>query len=290
MKTLNEIVQYFDSINMKDATRQLLSKSMRSPDAVPFPPRQLRERYHVSHRLYDHRPAFRISPQTPCMRILYFHGGAYYNDFAPAHWKLIGRLVQNLEAEVVAPDYPLTPVFGYKDVFSMVTQVYRDCLEDIPGDHLVLAGDSAGGGIALALTQWALEHGLPKPDRLALLSPWLDITMSDPSIEELNPVDPFLEPDSGRLIGQWYSQGTDPHFYQISPLYGPLEGLPPTIVFSGRRDILNTDARELSRRMESTDTLFQLYEAPDMIHTWMLLPIQEALEPLQQLEDFLRKA
>lgn len=288
MKFMNEIVQYFDSVNMKEATRGLLAESRRSPDAVPFPPQRLRDRYHVSHRLYDHRPAFCLAPQNPRMRILYFHGGAYYNDFAPSHWRLMERLLQNLNAEVIAPDYPLTPVFGHQDVFSMVTQVYRDCLTDIPGGRLVLAGDSAGGGIALALTQWALEQGLPMPDRLALLSPWLDVTMSDPAIKELDQADPFLEPDSGRLIGQWYSQGADAHFYQISPLYGPVNGLPPTIIFTGRRDILNADARQLARRLEDAGAAFRLYEDPDMIHTWMLFPVQEAQEPLRQLEEFLQ--
>lgn len=288
MKTLADILQYFDSIQMKTATAGLLANSRRSPDTVPFPPLQLREQYHVRHRLYDHRPAYFITPEQPTMRILYIHGGAYYNSFAPSHWRLMERLVRELNAEVVTPDYPLTPVFGHRDVFSMVSQVYRECLNDLPGGRLVLAGDSAGGGIALALTQKALQDGLPLPDRLALLSPWLDATMSDPAIPVLNEVDPFLEPDSGRLIGRWYAQGEDPHFYQVSPLYGPAEGLPSTIVFTGRRDILNADARNLKLLMDAAGVSCELYESEGMIHTWMLFPIEEAEAPLNRLTEFLR--
>lgn len=289
MKTSKDIVQYFDSIQMKQATAGLLRAGRRSPDAAPFPPPELAERYTVTNRLYDHRPAFRLTPEAPRMRLLYFHGGAYYNDFAPAHWKLIDRLIRELNAEVVTPDYPLTPLFGHKDVFSMVTQVYRDCLKDLPEGGLVVAGDSAGGGIALALTQWALLEGLPLPRRLALLSPWLDVTMSDPAIAELDLVDPFLEPESGKQIGRWYCQGADPHFYQVSPLYGPMEGLPPVIVFTGTRDILHADACRLAERMAQAGLSCELHRAEGMIHTWMLFHIQEAQKPLARLIEFLSR-
>lgn len=288
MKTIDDILQYFDSIHMKQATAALLSESRRSPDAMPFPPADKLGKYcTITHRIYDHRPAFFLTPSQPKIRLLYFHGGAYYNDFAPSHWRLMEQLMREMNAEVVAPDYPLTPIFGHRDVFSMATQVYRDCLTNLPEGGLVMAGDSAGGGIALALTQWALQEGLPLPRRLALLSPWLDVTMSDPKIAELDRVDPFLEPLSGKQICEWYRQGEDPHFYQISPLFGPLAGLPPTMVFTGTRDILNVDAQNLALRMTEAGSVCRLCQAAGMIHTWMLFPIEEAQAPLTQLRNFL---
>ena len=286
MKTAEDIVHYFDSIHMKEATAALLDGSRRSPDATPFPPAELAERYHLSHRLFDHRPAFRLTPEAPAVRLLYLHGGAYYNDFAPAHWKYMDRLAQGLNAEVVTPDYPLTPVFGYRDVFSMITQVYRDCLNDLPEGGLLLAGDSAGGGLALALTQWAIKERLPRPRRLALLSPWLDITMSDPAISELDKVDPFLEPVSGRRIARWYARGDDPRFYQISPLFGPMEGLPPVLTLTGTRDILNADARRFHAAALSAGTDSRLLEAEGIFHTWMIFGIQEAVEPTRAIIRF----
>lgn len=288
MKTLNDILRYFDSIQMKQATAALLADSRRSPDAMPFPPGDRLAQYcNITHRVYDHRPAFYLTSPKPDVRLLYVHGGAYYNDFAPSHWRLMERLLRELNAEIVAPDYPLTPVFGHREVFSMMTQVYRDCLENLPEGGLLVAGDSAGGGIALAITQWAMQEGLPLPRRLALLSPWLDATMSDPEIEILDQTDPFLEPVSGRHICEWYRQGEDSRFYQISPLFGPMQGLPPTVVFTGTRDILNVDARRLADRMAQVGAPCQLHQAEGMIHTWMLFPIEEAQAPLAQLTQFL---
>lgn len=288
MKKMNDIIRYFDSVQMKQATKALLDEGRRSPDAQPFPPPWLREQYRVGQKMYDSRPAFWLTQEQPAMRVLYLHGGAYYHEFAPSHWKLMARMMKNLAGEIVTPDYPLTPVFGHKEVFSMVTQVYRDCLDDLPIGGLCITGDSAGGGIALALTQWAMQEGLPLPRRLALLSPWLDISMSDPAIEALDRVDPFLEPESGRRIAQWYCQGVNPKFYQVSPLFGPLKGLPPTLVMTGTRDILNGDARNFAARAAKEEVPCELFERESMIHTWMLFPVEEAEAPLKKLEEFLR--
>lgn len=288
MKTMQEVIQYLEEAGIKQATAALLQQSRRSPDAAPFPPHSLRQQLTVTHQFFDHRPAFRLSPPHPTLRVLYFHGGAYYNEFAPAHWRLIRRMAQELNAEVIAPDYPLTPVYGHRDVFSMVTQVYRACLQELPAGGLVLAGDSAGGGIALALTQWALQQGLPLPRRLALLSPWVDLTVSTPEQAALDAVDPFLEVESGRRLGELYAQGDDLHHYQVSPLFGPMEGLPPTVIFSGTRDILYADATALHRRMLQSHVPCTLSVGEGMIHTWMLFPVQEAVVPLQELMEFLQ--
>lgn len=289
MKRMEEIVSYFESVHMKQATLQLLDTAHRSPDACPFPPQQTERYGAVSHRICDHRPVFTIRPEQPVMRLLYLHGGAFYNDFAPAHWRLMGKLAETLRAEVVTPDYPLTPIFGHRDVMHMLRQVYRDCLEDLPGGRLVLAGDSAGGNLALALCQWARDLGLSLPRRLALLSPWLDLSMSSPRLAELDAVDPFLEPVSGARIAAWYAQGsalTDP---SVSPLFGDMAGLPPTLIFTGTRDILNDDARRADAALRSAGTACRLHEAEGMIHTWMLFPVEEAVQPLSELTAFLRE-
>ena len=287
MDKLEQVIQYFEKIKMKQAVLAMLADSRRSPSGTPYPPEKMKKYCRVSHRIYNHRPVFVLSPENPTARMIYLHGGAYYNEFDPAHWALMGRFVRELNVEVVAPDYPLTPVFGHKDVFDMVTRVYRDCLVDLPEGGLLMAGDSAGGGIALALTQWALQEGVPLPRRLALLSPWLDVTMSDPEIKELDKVDPFLEPGSVGQIAEWYCQGEDPRFYQISPLFGPVKGLPPTLVMSGTRDILYSDAKRFVKRLEEEQVPHKFHRGEGMIHTWMLFPIEERREALADLMQFL---
>lgn len=286
MQKQEEIIRYFDSVHMKEGMRSLLDNAQRSPTAQPYPPAKLSQYCTVTHKLYDHRPAFTLTPPAPRMRVLYIHGGAYYNTFDPSHWSLMGRMCRTLGAQVVTPDYPLTPVFGHKDVFSMVCQVYRDCLTDIPGGRLVVAGDSAGGGIALALCQWAAQEGLPVPARLALLSPWLDATMTAPEIPELDKKDPFLAPNIGEVT-DWYRQGEDARFYQVSPLYGPVDGLPETAVYTGTRDILNADARHFKEKLDAAGLPCHFYEQEGAIHTWILFPMEEAVAARNDLLNFI---
>lgn len=288
MKTMQDIIRELEAANVKKAMPRMMAGGRRSPDQVPFPPQRLYDKYQVSHKLYDHRPAFFLSPGRPALRILYIHGGAFYNSFVSAHWHLMDNMVKKLNAEVISPDYPLTPIFGHWDVFSMVTSLYQDCLLNLPAGGLVLAGDSAGGGIALALTQWALQNGLPLPRRLALLSPWIDVTMSNPATKKLAEQDPFLNPESGLVIGKWYAQGADPKFYQVSPLYGPMAGLPPTLIQTGTRDILNADAHALCRALQANNSPCRLSEGKGMIHTWMLFNIAESKPALEEVFAFIK--
>ena len=292
MRSIFDIVQYFDSVQMKQATAQLLAQGRKTPEAAPSPPPFVRERAAVAETLCANRPVWRLSPlggKKPVMRIFYLHGGAYYHPAVPSHWKLMSRLVAALDAEVFTPDYPLTPEHTYRETFAMLEPLYRALCQGAPEGRFILMGDSAGGGLALALCQYALEAGLPQPETAILLSPWLDVTMINPDIPALDQVDPFLEPVSGREIGVLYAGGDDPRQYRISPLYGPVEGLPPIALFTGTRDILNPDARALARRLEEAGTQFRLFEYPGMIHTWMLFPIPEAVDAFEKIQLLLKK-
>lgn len=294
MKSIDDIVRYFDSIDMKQSTARLLAAGRKTPEAMPAPPDETRRRTDVSSSSCAGSLVWRLAPaggETPNLRILYLHGGAYYHPAVLAHWKLMTRLVEQLGAEVIAPDYPLVPEYTYRDTYAMLEPLYRQTCQAPPANRFVIMGDSAGGGLALALCQYALETGLPQPETAVLLSPWLDVTMTDPAIKELNRIDPFLEPISGREIGRLYAGGDDPRQYRISPLYGPLTGLPPLAVFTGTRDILNADARALARRMESEPGSgpLHLFEYPGMIHTWMLFPIPQAVAALEQVKQLLQR-
>lgn len=286
MNTLDDIVRYFDSIQMKQAMARLLAEGRKTPDAAPSPPPFVGRRVAVTGEERGGSPVWTLAPRdgrAGAVRILYLHGGAYYHPAVPAHWTLMCRLVERLDAEVFAPDYPLTPEHTCRETFAMLELLYASLCRGAPSGRFVVMGDSAGGGLTLALCQYALEAGRPQPERAVLLSPWLDVTMSHPDIPALDRVDPFLEPVSGREIGRLYAGGDDPRQYRISPLYGPVEGLAPIALFTGTRDILNADARALARRLEAADAPYRLLEYPGMIHTWMLFPIPEGVDAFEKI-------
>ena len=150
---------------------------------------------------------------------------------------------------------------------------------------ITIMGDSAGGGIALAVTMALRDDARPMPGSLVLFSPWLDVTLSDPEQRALAPRDPILAPPGLLAAGRAYANGVSPQDSRVSPLFGSFDGLPPVAILSGTRDLLNSDARRVARRAPG---VVQMFEYPDMPHVWVGLPIPEAHQALQQAANFVK--
>lgn len=119
------------------------------------------------------------------LKILYFHGGSYVAEATNEHWDFIEKLVLDTGATVILPDYPLTPKHNYKDVFEMVEPLYREIVEKVDSKNLAVMGDSAGGGLGLALVEKVAKESIEVPEKTILISPWLDVRLTNPKIEEI---------------------------------------------------------------------------------------------------------
>ena len=125
-------------------------------------PKEMKEKYNVAEEQVEGRKVFIISPNNSESEkvILYFHGGSYVAEVSNQHWEFIGKLVSDTGATVIVPDYPLTPKYTYKDVFEMVQPLYTQIIEKVKSENLIVMGDSAGGGLALALMEKNGEEGI----------------------------------------------------------------------------------------------------------------------------------
>jgi acetyl esterase/lipase len=220
-------------------------------------------------------------------QILYLHGGAYVQNFNIFHWKFLVELVRTTNSTVTAPDYPLAPASTYKESFDMVQILYLQLLSQTAPHNLILMGDSSGGGFALALAQKMREEGLNQPGQLILLAPWLDITLSNPEINDIDPHDPFLEKESLQKAGYLYAGNTSPDHYLLSPIYGSLQGLGKISVFAGSKDILVADARKLKSLAAAHGSQLNYFEYRDMVHGWMFLNLPESKKARQQIIDLI---
>ncbi len=160
----------------------------------PEPPRKILEFCHVHTHQINGSNVFTLTPKQKGSNkhILYLHGGAYVGGFVKVHWNFLAYLLQHLQCSITAPDYPLAPKYTYKEAFEVVATTYKSLLESVHPDNLILMGDSAGGGFALALAQKMRNETVPTPSQLILLSPWLDITLTNPEIAKIDPADPFM--------------------------------------------------------------------------------------------------
>ena len=206
--------------------------------------------------------------------IFYCHGGSYIHGFTSFHWRFLKKLMSRTGAAVVAAGYRLAPHGTWADAFELILPAYVRYAREHPDRKLILMGDSAGGGLAAALALELLRRGERTPDELILMSPWTDVTTSDPDIQFFVPQDPWLIVEL-RVCGRWWAGSADVRDPRVSPLFGPVEGLRHVTVFAGTREILNPDSVKFYAKLDPAGDN-ELVIGEGMFHVYPLLPIPEA--------------
>lgn len=270
------------------AGMQFFIKHLR-PKTERCPPRRMYARYHIDHEQRSGRPVYSLRPagrQLTAKHVLYLHGGGYVNVIVPPHWHFLDRLMASTGCSVTVPLYGLAPEHTYDEAFRLLLDVYRHMLETTPAADIIFMGDSSGGGLALAFAQMLRDEGLPQPGGVVMLSPWVDLTGSNPDIATVAKRDPMLAEAGAREAARMWSGGTDLRNPLLSPIYGALAGLPPLCVLIGTDDVLMPDCRRLRDLAEQQGQVIRYCEYEGMFHTWMLLPLPESADALRQIAAF----
>lgn len=202
--------------------------------------------------------------------VVYLHGGAYVNEIVGQHWALIADLADETQCDVHVPIYGLAPqhhaLTGLETVTAVVEGIGRQ------GRAVHLVGDSAGAGLALLTAQATVREQWVAS--VTVMAPWLDLSMSNPAIAEVERTDPWLNRAGLRPVAAAWAgdlELTDP---RVSPLYGDLTGLPPVTTWVGTRDITLPDCRLLHQRLTG-GPMGGYHEEPGAIHVYPLLPVPE---------------
>lgn len=271
----------------EDALRRYVAR--RRPAKESKPPRKLASNFHIDLSHINERPVYYLQPKAQAAErhIIYLHGGSYVAKMMRPHWSFIGRLTQVTSCTVSVPLYGLAPEYSHRDAFDLLKEHYQRLLETHAPESIVLMGDSAGGGLALAFAQHLAESGQPQVGRVVMLCPWLDITLSNPDIPKVLKRDPLLDIPGNREAGRMWAAGTDPHDPKLSPLYGPLDGLPPLCLLIGTDDGLLPDARRFRDQARAAAQPLDYREYPSMYHVWMLLPMPEADRAIEDIVRFI---
>jgi monoterpene epsilon-lactone hydrolase len=286
-KLFNILVRW---INNKKMLRDRFASGSSGFFNSPKPPSKIRRTCNVREFHINGRNVFTLSPKTTPdngRHILYLHGGAYVQNFIKFHWDLMAELVIKSGCTVTAPDYPLAPDHTYKESFNMLTALYYQLIRRVSPQDIIFMGDSSGGGFALALAQKMRNDHIAQPGQIILLSPWLDITLTNPDIKDVNGVEPFLGLEGLRKAGKLYAGDANPGHYLLSPINGALEGLGKISILIGSKDILVADTRKLRSLAESKGIKINYYEYEDMLHAWMFLNFPESKRAKQQIVDLI---
>jgi acetyl esterase/lipase len=242
----------------------------------------------VTEHLPGGFPAYSLVPRgtVPARTMLYLHGGGFMAPISAWQVRYAVGLAEDLAGRVVMPDYPLAPEHTWRDSHDdLVSLAARLASEG----ELVIAGDSSGGGLALAVAQSLRDRGGPQPRRLLLVSPWVDLTTSTPETPGLDAIDPWLFIGKVEAYAGWWA-GTpdDLGRPEVSPGLGDVSGLPPALMFCGTRDLLVPGCRLLARRAAEAGWDLTYVEEPDLIHVYPVLPgIPEARRARRRAVEFL---
>jgi len=219
------------------------------------------------------------------LTLLYLHGGGYVFGGVYTHKPLVDNLAATGKCKVVMPNYRLAPEYPFPAALHDALACYKALLEQgTPAEHIVVAGDSAGGGLALALALQLKANAIPQPRALVLLSPWVDLTLSGASITERRQRDPMLLPSGLASCARAYCQTTELNNPLCSPLFADLTDLPPLIIQVGTEEILFSDAHALHKKARAANVKSSLSEFSGMWHDFQLHSGQLA-ESNQALND-----
>jgi len=221
--------------------------------------------------------------------VLYVHGGGFVSGIDGAHVRYAARLATTYDAHVLLPDYPLTPTHTWRESHDDLVDLAARLAEAGP---LVVAGDSAGGNIALAVALSLRGRGAAQPDALLLHAPWVDLTTSTPATSWFARRDPWLRESKLRVYARWWAGSEDDLARpEVSPALADLHdlsALPPTLLFCGTRDLLLPGCRLLVGRAEEAGWPLTYVEEPGLIHVFPLLPgVPEAARAWRTTTDFL---
>lgn len=224
--------------------------------------------------------------------LLYLHGGAYAVCSPATHRQVTGAFARR-RFRVFAPDYRLAPEHPYPAALDDVVAVYKGLLAlGLSPMDIAVAGESAGGGLALALLVRLRDEGVALPAAAALFSPWADLSLAGETLRANDARDPMFHGLHAAWVAKLYLGEADPCDPHISPVYADLTGLPPLLVHVGETELLLDDARRIAARAREADVEVSLEIWPDVVHGWQLLPaiLPEARRSIDRAAAFIANA
>ena len=236
-------------------------------------------------------PAWRLTPlaANKQSQLLYLHGGGYVSGSPQSHGDMVARIAKQTGLTTTLIDYRLAPENIFPAAVEDALIAYKELIKE---GNIVIAGDSAGGGLTLAVTQAIREAGLAMPKALVLFSPWVDLSCCGDSFSERASREKLLTPAWVARMAPQYAGEAGLEHPQVSPLHANFRDFPPTLIQVGSEEILHSDSSRLQEKMVAAGVKVILSEYPEMWHVFQLHAgyMPEAKQALKEIEQFLQTA
>ncbi|WP_156286522.1 alpha/beta hydrolase fold domain-containing protein [Oceanivirga salmonicida] len=223
--------------------------------------------------------------------IIYIHGGSYINQPNSYHFKALNNITKKTDAKVFFPIYPKAPKHTYIDSLLKLETLYKNILnENIKPENITIMGDSSGGGLALSFALFIRDKNLIQPKNIILVSPWLDLTLTNEKIKEYESKDPILSSWALKKIGiLWAGSKEETKNKYVSPIFNSFENLGKITIITGTNDILYPDILKLKKILEDSKIDFNIIIKEKMGHVYIIYPIPEAKETQDEVIKIIKK-
>lgn len=215
--------------------------------------------------------------------VIYMHGGGYVDEMLVFHWLMLDKITSGSKSTFIIPEYPLAPYYDFKDCYKKMSEFYKKVLEYYKDKKIILMGDSAGGGLCVGLSMYFAKHKLRQPDKLILLSPWIDLVMDNPEIDNYIKDDPMLKYDDLKVDAKFWANGTSLRDYRLSPIYGDVTCLKDVTIFVGTHEFFYPDIVKFAKKLEENGVKNKLYVGEGLNHVFPVFPIPEAKEAIKRI-------
>ncbi len=280
------IVKWRLKRRLKGVRDYCVARKILRPDPYKVPPT-----VQISPAHLGGVPGERVEGPTPGDTVLlYLHGGGYFGCSAESHRPITAYYALH-GFRVFAPDYRLAPENRFPAAVEDAVAFYRALLgEGYSPERIAVAGESAGGGLALSLMLALRDAGVPLPAAAALFTPWTDLAATGDSIRTNTGRCAMFEGAGIAFSARYYLGDTDPRNPLASPLYANLSGLPPLLIHVGEDEVLLDDFTRLVERARAAGVSVELKIWPVVPHAWQLAPhlIPEARQSLRESAAFFR--
>ena len=268
---------YFAEENYSD-----LLESITAEDLNVFP--SVETTMPQSHTEIAGSSVYKLENDDASCTVFYIHGGSYAFGIYPSQVSLCEKLATQLGAQVLIPLYPLAPNGNCLDAYAFLDAAYEEALS--AGKPIYLVGDSAGGGLACAFAEHLRDKGTELPGGLVLFSPWLDVTLCNPDIAAYEQKDIQLKRYGLAELGKLWADSLDTTDPCVSPIYGDVSGLPPTLLVVGTEEIMCPDTTKLYEMLKDANVKTQLVYGEGLWHVYVVSDIPEAASTLDIVEEF----
>jgi acetyl esterase/lipase len=237
-------------------------------------------------------PAEWVVPKNsrPDAIVLYLHGGGYVMCSINTHRRMVARIAETSASRALLIDYRLAPEHPFPAAVEDATNAYRWLIKKkVPPNKIVIAGDSAGGGLALSTVIDLKEKGIPLPAAIVCLSPWTDLAITGDSLLSNAEADPIPNREDLDEMARLYLGGQDPRSPLASPLYGDFTKFPPMLIQVGTAEMLLDDSARVAQKAKDAGVNVTYEPWPDMIHVWQVLAdiLPEAKEAINVIGKYI---